>query len=231
MKKLLIVFLVLSSYLSYGQVTPVKTVKVTSSIVSFKENIPTGTIIIDTGTGKEYLTLVSLAGSRTIFSCSIVTDIKQLDDQIISLTPSTGISVTGTYPSFTIANTGGTVTSVSGTAPIVSTGVTSPVISMAASTASVSGYLTSVDWTIFNAKQSIIREIADEFTATSLQTDFTLTQTPNGNSKVKMYINGIRISNSAYSNSGTAILTYKSGLNNGSYLLVAGDRIQFDYFY
>lgn len=49
----------------------------------------------------------------------------------------------------------GTVTSVSGTAPVsVATGTTTPVISMAAATTSVNGYLTSTDWNTFNAKYS-----------------------------------------------------------------------------
>ena len=74
-----------------------------------------------------------------------------------------------------------------------------------------------------------VREVADEFTATTAQTSFTLTQTPSVNSKVKMYVNGIRISNTAYSVSGTT-LTYNA-TNNGSYSLTSTDRIQFDYFY
>ncbi|MEO8254252.1 MAG: hypothetical protein ABI554_07660, partial [Flavobacterium sp.] len=74
-----------------------------------------------------------------------------------------------------------------------------------------------------------IREVADESSATASQTSFILTQTPSVNSKVKMYINGIRISNSAYSVSGTT-LTYNPA-NNGSYDLSSNDRIQFDYFY
>jgi len=80
-------------------------------------------------------------------------------------------------------------------------------------------------WKQFTA----VREVADEFTATTSQTDFTLTQSPSANSKVKMYINGVRISNTAYSNTGTA-LTYIPA-NNGSNTLVTGDRIQFDYYY
>jgi len=79
-----------------------------------------------------------------------------------------------------------------------------------------------------SAAPSII-EVADEFTATAAQTAFTLAQTPSVNSKVKMYINGIRISNLAYTLSGTT-LTYESA-NNGSYALSSSDRIQFDYFY
>jgi hypothetical protein len=52
-----------------------------------------------------------------------------------------------------IANTVGTVTSVTGTAPVVSSGGATPAISMAAATTSVSGYLTSTDWNTFNGKQ------------------------------------------------------------------------------
>jgi len=48
----------------------------------------------------------------------------------------------------------GTVTSVSGTAPVVSSGGATPAISMAAATTSVNGYLTSTDWTTFNGKYS-----------------------------------------------------------------------------
>ena len=48
----------------------------------------------------------------------------------------------------------GTVTSVTGTAPVVSSGGATPAISMAAATTSVSGYLTSTDWNTFNGKGS-----------------------------------------------------------------------------
>jgi len=48
----------------------------------------------------------------------------------------------------------GTVTSVTGTSPVVSSGGTTPAISIAAATTSVSGYLTSTDWTTFNNKGS-----------------------------------------------------------------------------
>ena len=49
----------------------------------------------------------------------------------------------------------GTVTSVTGTAPVVSSGGATPAISMAAATTSVSGYLTSTDWNTFNNKGSV----------------------------------------------------------------------------
>ena len=74
-----------------------------------------------------------------------------------------------------------------------------------------------------------LQEVTDEFSATSGQTSFTLTQTPSSLSKVKMYINGIRISNTAYSWTGTT-LTYTPA-NNGNYTLSASDRVQMDYSY
>ena len=46
----------------------------------------------------------------------------------------------------------GTITGVTGTAPVVSSGGVAPDISMAAATTSVDGYLTSTDWNTFNAK-------------------------------------------------------------------------------
>lgn len=58
-----------------------------------------------------------------------------------------------TNPSGFTSNTG-TVTGVTATAPVVSSGGTAPVISMAAATTSVSGYLTSTDWNTFNGKQA-----------------------------------------------------------------------------
>jgi hypothetical protein len=46
----------------------------------------------------------------------------------------------------------GTVTGVTGTAPVISSGGNTPAISMPAATTSVSGYLTSADWNTFNGK-------------------------------------------------------------------------------
>ena len=62
-------------------------------------------------------------------------------------------------------------------------------------------------------------EVADETIATNSQTDFTLSQSPSANSKVKMYVNGIRISNTAYTITGTT-LTYDAA-NNGAYALTS----------
>jgi hypothetical protein len=88
---------------------------------------------------------------------------------------------------------------------------------------------TSGSYNDLSNKPVIPRETTDEFLAVSEQTTFTLSHTPSATSNQRMYINGVRISNSACSNSGIT-LTYVPA-NNGSYILVAGDRIQFDYSY
>ncbi len=73
----------------------------------------------------------------------------------------------GTAPTWTAAS-GGTLTAVTATAPVVSSGGNTPIISIAKSTASVDGYLSSADWTTFNAKQAAGNYI------TSLTSDVTL---------------------------------------------------------
>ncbi|MCX8485950.1 MAG: hypothetical protein ORN53_02010, partial [Crocinitomicaceae bacterium] len=73
-----------------------------------------------------------------------------------------------------------------------------------------------------------VRPTTDQATAPAAQTSFTLTSAPL-NAKVWMFINGVRTNNNAYSISGTTV-TYTPA-NNNSYVIVAGDRIQFDYCY
>ena len=93
----------------------------------------------------------------------------------------------------------------------------------------------TASWT--SSTGTSVRDVTDETgvagfaAATAGQTSFTLSQLPNANSKVKMYINGVRISNSAYSvNYTTKVVTYTPA-SNGTYAIIVGDRIQFDYFY
>jgi hypothetical protein len=59
---------------------------------------------------------------------------------------------TGNTPTWTTPTTG-TVTSVSGTAPIASSGGNTPAISISQATTSSDGYLSSTDWNTFNGKQ------------------------------------------------------------------------------
>jgi hypothetical protein len=64
------------------------------------------------------------------------------------------ITINGTSTSLGGSVSVGTVTSVTGTSPVVSSGGTTPAISMPAATTSVNGYLTSTDWNTFNSKGS-----------------------------------------------------------------------------
>jgi hypothetical protein len=62
------------------------------------------------------------------------------------------ITINGTSTSLGGSINVGTVTAVTGTAPVVSSGGSTPAISMPAATTSVSGYLTNTDWNTFNGK-------------------------------------------------------------------------------
>ena len=150
------------------------------------------------------------------------------------LAGSTSITTLGTISSGTwngttiaVANGGTGATTHTSNGVLIGNG-TSAFTTVAPSTSG--NVLTSngTNWTSSPAPATV-REVANEFTASNSQTSFTLTQTPSVNSKVKMFLNGVRISNTAYSFSGTT-LTYNP-TNNGGYALSAGDRIQFDYYY
>jgi hypothetical protein len=73
------------------------------------------------------------------------------------------------------------------------------------------------------------RSWTDQPTVSANQTSFTLTYAPTANSKIWMFINGVRTNNNAYSFSGTTV-TYIPA-SNGAYAITASDRVQFDYTY
>ena len=95
-------------------------------------------------------------GTANLISSAISSTITVPTTDEILILKSTGSAV-GTVERTVVSklpftNNAGTVTSVTGTAPVVSSGGTTPAISMAAATGSVNGYLTSTDWTTFNNK-------------------------------------------------------------------------------
>ena len=67
-----------------------------------------------------------------------------------SVSIGSGVTFAGGVLSAT--GSGGTVTAVTGTAPIASSGGTTPAISISQAGASTNGYLSSIDWNIFNSK-------------------------------------------------------------------------------
>lgn len=106
--------------------------------------------ISPTGTGHVHIK-PSGAGAVEINPTSVGT----IDNMTIGATTAkaiTGTTITGTSFVGSGSSLTGVVTSVTGTAPVVSSGGTTPAISMAAATAAVNGYLTSADWSTFNAK-------------------------------------------------------------------------------
>jgi hypothetical protein len=111
----------------------------------------TGTVTsvdLTAGTG------ISVSGGPVTSSGSI-TVTNTAPDQVVSLTGAGTTSISGTYPNFTVTSNDqftGTVTAVTGTAPVVSSGGNTPAISMAQATGSVDGYLSATDWTTFNSK-------------------------------------------------------------------------------
>ena len=98
-----------------------------------------------------------LYGNGTAIAAATISAPLAYSAGTLSITQSRGS--TDGYLSSTDWNTfnnkgSGTVTSVTGTAPVVSSGGTTPAISMAVATASANGYLSSTDWTTFNNKGS-----------------------------------------------------------------------------
>jgi hypothetical protein len=108
------------------------------------------------------------AGTGISYSTSTGVITNSSPDQVVSLTGAGTTSISGTYPSFTITSNDqyqGTVTSITGTSPIVSSGGTTPAISIPQATSSVNGYLSSTDWTTFNNKGSgTVTSVGQSFT-------------------------------------------------------------------
>jgi hypothetical protein len=106
---------------------------------------PDQTVVLTAGTG------ISTSGTYPNFTIT-----NSAPDQTVSLTGAGTTTISGTYPNFTITSNDqytGTVTSVSGSAPIASSGGNTPTISITQATSSTDGYLSSTDWNTFNNKQ------------------------------------------------------------------------------
>jgi len=92
-------------------------------------------------------------GAKAVIKVTPNTTINQVTALTINQDSTAVFANTVTANSVLLTGNLGTVTGVTGTAPVVSSGGTTPAISMAAATASADGYLTSADWTTFNGKQ------------------------------------------------------------------------------
>tara|TARA_B110000305_G_C19353372_1_gene595462 strand:- start:669 stop:1169 length:501 start_codon:yes stop_codon:yes gene_type:complete len=91
-------------------------------------------------------------------------------------------------------------------------------------------YYNGSSWNEVTSASSSVTEAFDEVLDTAAnQISFTLSQTPTSSATIKMFVNGILLSKTAYSVSGTT-LTYVPA-NNGSTALSLNDRVQFVYLY
>lgn len=108
----------------------------------------TGTVTSVAGTG----TVNGLTLTGTVTASGSLTLGGTLSGVQNSSLSNSAITINGTSTSLGGSINVGTVTSVTATGPVASTGGTTPVISMAQATTSVSGYLSSTDFTTFNNK-------------------------------------------------------------------------------
>ena len=196
-----------------------------SANISFSTNTVNALTINNSGTGDASGSTFNGSAARTISYNTIGAAPSIGSSSITTL----GTITSGTWNGTTIAVANGGTGATTHTSSGVLIGNGTSAFTTVAPSAS-GNVLTSngTNW-VSSSAAATVREVANEFTATSAQTSFTLSQTPSVNSKVKMFVNGVRISNTAYSVSGTT-LTYNP-TNNGGYALSAADRIQFDYYY
>jgi hypothetical protein len=119
-------------------------------------SIITGTLGVDHGgTGATTLTgYVKGSGTSALTAASTIPTTDLSGTITNAQLANSAITINGTSTSLGGSVSVGTVTSVTGTSPVVSSGGTTPAISMPAATTSVSGYLTSTDWNTFNNKGS-----------------------------------------------------------------------------
>ena len=119
-------------------------------------SIITGTLgVANGGTGATTLTGYVKGSGTSAMTASGTIPTTDLSGTVTNAQlANSAITINGTSTSLGGSISVGTVTSVTGTSPVVSSGGTTPAISMPAATTSVNGYLTSTDWNTFNNKGS-----------------------------------------------------------------------------
>lgn len=96
---------------------------------------------------------VYLASAQTLTNKTISGSSNTLSNIGNASLTNSAITINGSAISLGGTASVGTVTSVTGTSPVVSSGGATPAISMAAANTTTNGYLTSTDWNTFNNKQ------------------------------------------------------------------------------
>jgi hypothetical protein len=217
--------------------TPFSTAGIVGNTGTFSRTNLTPGLGISIANGSGSIGITALAGtiSGTTLASNVVTS---------SLT-GVGTITSGTWSGTTISVANGGTGTISLTGVLKGNG-TSPL------TAATEG-----------TDYSFVREVNDETLVTSAQYTtstgvlslttsvvsavFTLTRTPNAQSKIKVYINGVRISKDAFRYNTNDVAGTGAGagiasatptiyigyiaVNNGSYKLSTGDRVQIDYYW
>jgi len=127
-------------------------------------------------------TLVGKATTDTLTNKSISGSTNTITNIANASLTNSAITINGTSTSLGGSISVGTVTSVTGTSPVVSSGGATPAISMPAATASVNGYLTSTDWTTFNNKSNTngtVTSVSGTGTVSGISLSGTVTTTGN----------------------------------------------------
>ena len=125
-----------------------------TNVYSLAANIVGTVAVANGGTGATTLTGYVKGNGTSAFTASSTIPTTDLSGTVTNAQlANSAITINGTSTSLGGSISVGTVTSVTGTSPVVSSGGTTPAISMPAATTSVSGYLTSTDWNTFNNKQ------------------------------------------------------------------------------
>ena len=218
------------------------TSKILDSNVTYAkiQNVTSGKILGRTSSGSGVVEEVATTGTGNVVlsNSPTFTGTPALPTGTTAVTQSAGNNSTAiattefvTNANATNANLTGDVTSVGNVTTLSASGVTPGTygnnLAIPVITVDGKGRITTLTTNLLSP--SLQEESVEYTNVTDGQTTFTLSHTPSNSTLVRMYINGVLISQSANSKSGTTV-TYIPA-NNGSYSITAGDRIQFYYYF
>ena len=178
-------------------------------------SIITGTLGVDHGgTGATTLTGYVKGSGTSAFTASSTIPTTDLSGTVTNAQlANSSITINGSAISLGGTVSVGTVTSVTGSAPIASSGGTTPAISISQATTSTDGYLSSTDWNTFNSKGSgSVTSVGGTGSVNGIT--LTGTVTTSGNLTLGGTLSGIgnsQLTNSSVTVNGTTISLGASG--------------------